>query len=111
MIETLAFVFLRQGLPVQFRGLEHRQCTHYIRAGEGERIFDRAIYVALSGEVDYTCDVFFLHQRIDGIEVADICTYETVVRLVFDILEIRQVTGIGQLIQIDDTIVRIFVHK
>ena len=111
MIEALALIFLWQRLPVQLCSLQQRQCTHHIGAGEGERILDRAIHMTLSCKMDDTVNLLILHQLIEGIEVADVHLHELVVRLILYILEVCKVTCIGQLIQIDNVVLRIFIHE
>ena len=98
-------------LPVAARGLQQRQGAHHVRLGESERVFDGAVHVAFRGQVDDAVDALFPQQGRDAFEVADVHPDETVVGLVFDILEIGQVAGIGQLVEIDDPVVRIFVHE
>ena len=67
--------------------------------------------MALSRKVDDTVHTVLLQQGTDCPEVADVCLHERVVRLVFDVPEVRQVPGVGQLVQIDDAVVRVFVHE
>ena len=67
--------------------------------------------MALCSQMDNARHMFFLHQRVNRVEIADICTHETVVRFVLDIFEVRQVTCVCQLVHIDDTIVRVLVYK
>ena len=67
--------------------------------------------MALGSKVDNARNVLFLHQGIDSVEVADVRFHKAVVRLVLNVFEVRQVTRVGQLIHIDDSILRIFVHK
>lgn len=55
-----------------------------------------------------------LHEviRLSGmVEITDITLYESIVRLVLDVLEVSQVTSVSQLVEVDDVILRIFVHE
>ena len=61
--------------------------------------------------MDDTVYVFILHQLVEGFEVADVHLDKLVVRLALDVFQIGQVSGIGQLIQIDDVVFRVFVYK
>ena len=61
--------------------------------------------------MDYAVDALLLHQGQHSLEIADIHPDEPVVRPVLDIPEVGQVAGIGQLVQIDDPVIRIFVHE
>ena len=45
------------------------------------------------------------------IKVTDISSYKGIVRLIFDIFQIGQITGISQFIQIDYVIFRIFIDE
>ena len=45
------------------------------------------------------------------VKVGDICLDEGIVRFILDILEVGKVTGIRQLVEVDDMIVGIFVDE
>ncbi len=111
VVESFSFVFLRQRLPVEFGGLEHGERTEHIGACEGERVFYRAVYVALGGEVYHAGHMFFLHEGVDGVEVADVGAHKTVVRFLFNIFQVGEVAGVGQFIDIDDAVLWVFVDK
>ena len=111
MIEAFAFVLLRQALPVEFGSLQHTERTHDVRACEGERVFDRAIDMALGSQMNNAGDVLLLHESIDCIEVANIRAHKAVVGLVLYILEVSQIAGISELINIDNAIVGVLVYK
>ena len=111
MIEALTFVFLRQTLPVQFGRLQHGERTHHIGAGEGERVLDRAVYMTLCGEVNDARHFLLLHQRIDRVEIAYIRLHKAVVGFILDIFEVRQISGIRQLIHIDNAVVGILIYE
>ena len=67
--------------------------------------------MALRRQMDDTVNTVLLQQGTDCPEVADVCLHERVVRPVFDVPEVRQVPGVGQLVKIDDTVVRVSVHE
>ena len=67
--------------------------------------------MALGGKVYDAVDVFVLHQLIDTVEVADVHLDEAVVRLVLDVLQVSEVAGVGQLVEVDDLVFRIFVDE
>ena len=67
--------------------------------------------MALGSKVDNARNMLFLHQGIDSVEIADVGFHKAVVRLVLNVFEVRQVTCVSQLIHIDDSVLRIFVHK
>jgi hypothetical protein len=55
--------------------------------------------------------MFFLHQFVNSVEIADIHLNETVIRLILDILQIGKVACIRQLVKVDDSVIRVFVHE
>ncbi len=111
VVEPLALVLLGQRLPVELGSLQQRQCSHDIGAGEGEGIFDGAVDMALGSKVDDAVYMLVLHQLVESLEVADVHLHELVVRTVLNILQVCQVAGVGQLVEIDDVILRVLVHE
>ena len=51
------------------------------------------------------------HQLLHSGEITYICFYKSIVRLVFYIFEIRQISGVCQFIEIDNTVIGIFIDK
>ena len=62
-------------------------------------------------QVDDAVHVIQLHQLLHLLIVADVRLYEHIVRLVLNVLQVRQVSRIRQLVQVDDTVLRILVHE
>ena len=67
--------------------------------------------MALGCEMDNAVDVVFTDYAAHLVEVGDVRLHESVVRLVLDVLEVGEVAGICQLVEVDDMIVGIFVYK
>ncbi len=67
--------------------------------------------MALGGQMDDAVHLFLLHQLIYTVEVADVHFYELVVGLAFHVLQVGQVARVGELIEVDDIIFRVLVHK
>ena len=111
VVETLALVTLWKALPVNLCRLEQRQGTHHVGLSEGEWILDTSIYVALGSEMDDAIHLVVLHQFQHQVEIADVALNESIVWLVLNVLEVSQVTSVCQLIEVDDVILRIFVHE
>ena len=111
MVETLALVLFRQGFPVEFRDLQQAQSSHHVRLRESERILDGTIDMAFCREVDDTVDMLILHELVERVKVADVHLHELVVRLAFDVLQVREVARIGKLIEVDNLVFRILVHE
>ena len=111
MVESFAFVLLSKALPIELRGLEEAEGSHDIGPGEGERILDRAVNMALRGEMDDAVNMLVLYEPVHFIEVADVGPDELVVRHVLDVLKGREIAGIGEFVDVDDVVVRIFVDE
>ena len=111
MVEPLALVALGQALPIELRSLQQAQRAHHVRPCEGERVLDRAVHMTLGGQMDDAVDVVLFHQLPDRVEVADVGLHEGIVGLVLDVLEVGQVSCVCQLVEVDDVILRIFVHE
>ena len=111
VIETLALIAFGQRFPVELGGLQQAERAHHVGAGEGEGVLDGAVHMAFGGQVDDAVHVVFLHELHDAVEVADVRLDEGVVRAVLDVLQVGQVAGVGQFVEVDDVIVRIFVHE
>lgn len=111
MVEAFAFIFFRQAFPVHLCSLKQTQCTHYVGTCKGKRIFDTAVYMTFSCQMNNTVYVILLHQLQHLFIVADVGLYKRIVRFVLYIFQVGQISCISQLIQIDDAIFRIFVYK
>jgi len=111
VIEALALVLFGKAFPVELRGLQQAQSSHHVRLREGERVLDGAIHVAFCGQVDDAVNLLVLHELVERVEVADVHLHELVVRLVLDILEVREVARVGELVEVDDLVIRVLVHE
>ena len=111
VVEALAFVLLGEAFPIELRGLQQAQSSHHVRLRESERVLDGAIDMAFGSEVDDAIDLFVLHELVERVKVADVHFHELIVRLALDVLEVREVARIGQLVKIDNLVFRILVHE
>lgn len=111
VVETLALIFLRQRLPIELCGLKQRQSAHHVGAGECERVLDGTVYMAFGSQVDNAVDPLFLHQTVEGVEITDVHLHEPVVGAVLYVLQVGQIAGVGQLVKVDDAIIRILVYE
>ena len=111
MIETLALVFFRKRLPVKLGCLQQGKGSHDVCTRKSERILDAAIHMAFGRQVDNTVHMVLLHQFANLLEIADVRLDKRIVRLIFDVFQVCQVSGVGQFVQVDDPIIRIFVYK
>ena len=67
--------------------------------------------MALGCQVNDAVHVILLEQMAHGFEVADVGLDKGVVGLVLNVLEVGQVAGVGELVEINDLVVRVFVDK
>ena len=111
VIEAFALVFFRKVLPVEFRSLQQAKRAHHVGLSKCKRILDGTIDMGLGGEVDDAVDLFVLHQFVDAVEVADVHLDELVVLLVLDVLQVGEIAGIGQLVQVNYLVLWIFVYE
>ena len=111
VVETFSLVLFRQAFPIEFCRLKHAEGPHHVRTGESERVLYAAVHMALGCKMDHSVNLFFLHQGVNRIEIADVRLYEAIIGSVLDILEICQIAGISQFVDIDNPAVRIFVHE
>ena len=111
VVETLAFILLRETLPIRLGSLQHGQGTDDVGLREGERVLDGPVHMGLRREMDHAVHMFILHEGQDALEVADVHLDEPVVGPVLDVLEVREIARVGKLVQVDDPVVRVFVHE
>ena len=90
-------------LPCCFCCVQHNQSTQYVGLYEYFRILDTAVYMALCCEMNHAVDIVLLEDFGNGFAVTDVCSYESVVRIILHILQILQITCIGQHVHIDNT--------
>ena len=62
-------------------------------------------------KVDNSVNFILLHQGEHELKITDISLDKHIIRVILDICKIGKVPCIGQLVDIDDAIVRILVYK
>ena len=67
--------------------------------------------MALGSKVNDAIDMLFFQERYDRIKIADIGLYEMVVGLVFNVLQIGEITCISKLIEVVNLVIRIGIHE
>ena len=111
VVEALAFVLLGKAFPVELGCLEQAQRSHHVRLGKRERVLDGTVHVTFRRKVNNAVNLFVLHEFVERIEVANVHLHELVVRLVLDVLEVREVSRVGEFVKIDNLVLGILVHK
>ena len=61
--------------------------------------------------MDDAIDPLVLHEPVESVEVADVHLDKLVVGLVLDVLEVSEVTGISELVEVDDVVFWIFIDE
>ena len=87
-------------------GIHHGGSSDDVRFQEDSRIFDGAVYVAFSSEIDHGIRFFLFKKLEHAIPVADIKPDETEIRIIHDRCQRGQVPRISQLIDADDPVFR-----
>ena len=100
-----------QTFPIEFGCLEEGECPHHVSTSKSEWVFDGAVNMRFSCKVDDAINMLILHQLVEGIKVADVHLDKLVVGLVLDVLQVCEVTRIRQLVEVNDFVLRIFVHE
>ena len=108
VVEAFAFPV---AVPILLGGLKEGQSAQDVGTGKGKGILDAAVHVAFGGQMNDPVDVVLPHEFEHAVEVANVGLDESVVRFVFHILQIGQITGIRELVEIDNAVVGIFVDK
>ena len=67
--------------------------------------------MALGCEVYDAVDAVLGHESADGVEIADVGTYEGVVGSVLDVPEVGEVARIGEFVEVDDVVVGVLVDE
>ena len=111
VVEEFPLVAFGAGFPADLCGLEKGKCAHHVGAGESEGVEDRAVHMAFGREMDHAVDLIFLHDAAHLVVVADVGPDEGIVGFVLDVLQVGEVAGVGELVEVDDVVVGIFVDE
>ena len=67
--------------------------------------------MALGSKVYYAVDVVVGHQLLYRFIVADVRLHEHVVLLILNVLQVCQVAGVSQLVEVDNPVLRVLVDE
>ena len=101
-----ALLFRLKAVPPVFHAAKQDAGAHHIGADKGVRINNGPVNVALRGEVHHRVRLIFRKNLPQQLFVTDIAVDKHVVRIALDILQIHQVAGIGELIEINNFVAR-----
>ena len=61
--------------------------------------------------MDDSVDLILAHDGADRVNITDVRLDESIIRTILYVMEIGEVSGVGELVQIDDMVVRIFIDE
>ena len=93
------------------RRLDERERAHVVGLHEGAGPLDGVVHVALRRKMNHAPDVVFRKQPLHECFVADVSLHEDVIGHAFAFLQIVKIARVGELVEIDDTILRVFRAK
>lgn len=108
MVEPFAFEAL---LPDFSGGVQQVHRTDHVGHHKSSGITDRTVDMRFRGQVDHPVGLVLFEDLQYMRGIGDVSFHKGVIRPVLDILQVLQVSGIGQGIQIDDLITGIFGNK
>ena len=84
--------------------------TDDISLEEDTRIFDGTVNMRFCRKVDHDVRMFFFKQFIHCFAVADICLHKAEIRVIHNRCQCGQIACVGQLVQTDDSVIRILLQ-
>ena len=100
-----------QGPPNRLCSLQEAQRAHHIGLRERKRILDGTVHVTLCGQVNDAVHLLFLHETEHPLKVTDVHLHKLIIGLVLNVLEVGKIPGVGEFVQVNNMILRVFVHK
>ena len=97
-------------IPGVLAALQQVHGAQHVALDEDLGVLDAAVNVALGGKVDDIIGVILGDQVGDQGLVADVALHEDVAGVALDVLQVLQVAGVGQLVQIDEADVLVLLQ-
>ena len=91
--------------PMPPSRLEQLEGAVDVRLDERARAIDRAVHVALGGEMHDDVGLVILEDAAERAGIADVGVFEAVARVVGDTGQIVEVAGVGQLVEVQDLVI------
>ena len=95
----------------QFLGYEEISTKKYKPKNYDFRIFDTPVHMTLCRKVYHAVDIIASKELSHGCRIADIAFGKHVVAAASHIAHVSKISGIGQLVKVDNPVVGIFVDK
>ncbi|MNL19724.1 hypothetical protein D3C87_1409400 [compost metagenome] len=108
MIKTFGSIVAFPKFP---RSIQQVHRTNHVGHDKCGRVSDRPVHMRFGSQMDHCIKLFFLKQPIDLGRISNIGLNKTVVRLIFYIRQIGQVTCISQFIKVHNLILWVTVYK
>ena len=106
MEESKTFLFLSfETLPVIMHSIQENGSTYNICHDKGNRPVNRAINMRFSSEMDDTIWLEVIYCRLNQLGVGYIAFYKLVAFMASNRSKVIQVSGVGELIQVEDVVV------
>ena len=113
-LQVLLALFPSLGIgvvPCLLGALQQVDGAHHVALHKNFGVLDGAVHVALGGKVDDVIEIVLLEQAFHQLLVADIALHEHMAGVALHVLQVFQIAGVGQLIQIDQQDLRVlFEH-
>jgi hypothetical protein len=108
---VIEYFLVKMSFPPFPGSIKQVNRTLDVGVDEFERIGDGPVNVRLSGQMDDAVEPVFMEQSIHLLQVGDIGPDKLIIGQMFYIREVFEVSGISELIGIDDEIVGIPVRE
>ena len=92
-------------------GVEQVGGAYHVGHHKLQGIGDASIYMAFGGEVDHSVESVGVEQTFQKVLIYDIAFHEVIVCGLGYVAQVLQITGIGELIQVVDFVLRILGHE
>ena len=61
--------------------------------------------------MNHAIHIILLERRANGVEIADVSLHKAVIRRILNVFQVSEIAGIGEGVQIDDAVFRVFIHE
>ena len=117
-LQVLLALFPSLGIgvvPCLLGALQQVDSAHHVALHKDLGVLDGAVHMALGGKVDDIVEIVLCKQALHQLLVADVALHEHMAGVALHVLQVFQIARVGQLIQIDQQDLRVFlehiVHK
>ena len=98
----LTLRFSTQAMPVATHRLQQTKGAHNVGFNEFAGAMNGAVYMAFSGKVEHSTGLVFGQQFGQQRSITNVTLHKHMLRIVFQGSQGLQITGVGELVEIDD---------